>query len=258
MIPVVLIHKGTSERYPLGLVVDQSYKFHNPTILLGDNELATYSHLADEFASHYVHMSGNHKDFELFCLLRWFILYEWMDIFKIDICFYQDSDALLYCNVEDEYKAWGEDYALTLSMGTSPATSYFTRAGLSSFLDFVRDIYVNRNPLFKELGRIYEEMRAQNLAGGICDMTLFKYFKQEAHHIKVGEMSDIKSGATFDHNINDAGNYVQILAGRKAVTLIDGVPYCGLDGGDGIHKIKFNALHFQGQAKNLIKEYAVK
>lgn len=255
MIPVVLIHKGASERYSLGLVVEQSRKWHNQTVFLGDEEINIFSRGVKEFAEHYEHLSSNHEAFELFCIARWFILYDWMSEFKIDRVFYADSDVLLFCDVEKEWDIWGEGYGLTLSHGTSPATSYITRSGLLAFLSFVQDIYYNHNENYFELKRIFAEMRAQNLPGGICDMTLFKFFREQVTHVKVGEMSDIKKGATFDHNINSRDN-LYFEKGHKKIWMSDGIPY-GEWFSDST-KVRFNALHFQGGAKNLIREYVTK
>ncbi len=252
MIPVVLIHKGASERYPLETVLRQSRKWGNETILLGDEQVGLYGNSAAEFAAHYEHMSGNHQAFEQFCFQRWFILHEWMEKNNVPIAFYQDSDVLLYCNVTEEYPLWGRDYAFTLSKGTSPATSYFTAPGLSCFLDFVRDVYVNHNALYAELRRIYEEMQTQELPGGICDMTLFKFFREQVIHVSVGEMSDIKEGATFDHSINVSDGFTVYKDIKGIVFDVLQRPY----GWHGEDRVRFNTLHFQGQAKNLIQEHA--
>ena len=255
MIPVILIHQGASERYPLNSVMAQAYKFGNRVELLNDAR-ETYGNSAREFEKHYEHLSGNHVDFEKFCFARWFILLDWMRANDRDVVFYQDSDVLLYCDVTKEFETWGAGYAFTLALGTSAATSYFTRAGLQAFCDFVMDTYMNRNALFVELQRIFVEMQAQRLPGGVCDMALFKFFKAQVTHVSVGEMTDVRKGATWDHNINASDGF-DMRGGVKQIDFNNtGFPYGTISPIQGQVYIRFNALHFQGGAKKLIREYA--
>ncbi len=261
MIPVVMIHWGEASRYSLPLVMEHDRKFGNCVILLSDQpgaggNLGQFMRGANRFAEHYEHLSTNHYAFELACVQRWFALREWMDDQRREQVLYTDSDVLLYCNAEKEFPTWGEGYALTLALGTSPATAYITRAGLHAFCDFVNSIYVGHNQWWDEFHRIYAEMRAQNLPGGIADMTLFRFFKQEVRHVKVGEMAEIRDGATWDHNINSSDGY-RLRGGIKAIDFVSGGsygsgPYGDRNGGF----VRFNALHFQDGAKHLIGSYA--
>ena len=255
MIPVILIHQGASERYPLNSVMAQAYKFGNRVELLNDAR-ETYGNSAREFEKYYEHLSGNHVDFEKFCFARWFILLDWMRANDRDVVFYQDSDVLLYCDVTKEFETWGAGYAFTLALGTSAATSYFTRAGLQAFCDFVMDTYMNRNALFVELQRIFVEMQAQRLPGGVCDMTLFKFFKAQVTHVSVGEMTRIVKppAVTWDHNINSADGFV-MENGIKQIEWDNEFPY-GRSQNNPYLQTRFNALHFQGGAKKLIRGYA--
>ncbi len=258
MIPVILIHYGNSERYPLNIIINQSRRFGNETTLIGDptngaeHQIADYNHEAEAFAQHYEHLSTNSIRFEEFCIIRWFILREWMTQNRVDLVLYIDSDVLLYANAETEWKKY-RDCALTLALGTSPATSYFTLAGLGAFLDFVLDVYVNRNDNFVEFQRIFRDMRAQNLPGGACDMTLFKFFKEQTARVKVGEMTDIIEGATWDHNINASDGY-ETAAGTKLVRFVEGKPFVLHEANDAL--VQFNSLHFQGRGKPLIQRFA--
>lgn len=251
-IPVVLIHWGKESRYPLDSIVQHDEKFGNTVYLLTDDpeaemNIQDYDHGAQRFAQYYVHMSGNHFEFEKQCIQRWYVLRQWMRHQNFDRVLYTDSDVLLYCNAEDAYAPY-RDCALTLALGTSPATSYFTLAGLGAFLDFVDSIYIGQNEILTEFKRIYAEMQTQGLPGGICDMTLFKYFKEQVRHVRVGEMTEIHDGATWDHNINSGDGYV-MKNGIKRIEWIDRKPYGSRNGGF----TRFNALHFQGGAKRLLR-----
>lgn len=247
MIPVVIIHKhgAKDDRYPLDQVVGQAQKFGNATYVIDDEPLAEM-HLEDywedaaKFEPYYVHLSGNHRAFELFCIQRWYVLRRWMRHQGFDRVLYTDSDVLLYCNAEEQYEPYRE-CALTLALGSSAATSYFTLAGLEAFCDFVDSVYIGQNAILAEFKRIYAEMQAQGLPGGISDMALFKFFKAEARHVRVGEMTEVHDGATWDHNINSGDGYV-MKNGIKRIEWIDKKPYGTRNGGF----VRFNSLHFQG------------
>jgi hypothetical protein len=260
-VPVVLIHQHPTPRYHLDLVVAQA-QTHNPgqVRLMTDESdfevnIEDYFARAREFAFHYEHMSTNHRDFELFCIQRWFVLLAWMEANKVPVVLYTDSDVLLYANAEEEWAKYRE-CALTLCLGTSPATAFLTQVGLAAFVDFVESVYVNHNATFIEFQRIFREMQAQGLPGGICDMTLFKFFKEQVTHVKVGEMTQVIDGATWDHNINASDGYI-MRRGIKDIEFVE------LDESEvplgwkknPVEQVRFNALHFQGQAKALIPQY---
>lgn len=256
IIPVVLIHKhgAKDDRYPLEAVKAQAAQSGNTVHLLDDSVISDYWEGAKRFAQYYVHLSTNHRDFELFCIQRWYVLAEWMQANEQDRVLYLDSDVLLFCNAEEQWRPF-EGCALTLALGTSPATSYFTLQGLNAFLDYVDSIYVGQNSVLKEFYRIYTEMQAQSLAGGICDMTLFKFFKEQVRHVRVGEMTERHNGSTWDHNLNSGDDYFMLTTqGPKAIEWKRGQPYCRLQR-DGGQLIRFNSLHFQGGAKKWIPEY---
>lgn len=268
MIPVVLIHKhGTKDdRYPLNLVISQAERFGNTVVLIEDGpeakvKLADYWGEAAKFEQYYVHMSGNHASFEKLCFARWYVLAAWMQANEVDRVLYTDSDVLLYCNAEQEYEPY-KDCGLTLALGSSAATSYFTLSGLNAFLDYVDSIYVGRNAVFAEFERIYREMQAQHLAGGVSDMLAFKFFKEQVKHVKVGEMTEVHDWSTWDHSINSRDGF-DLSKGIKYISWGKCNKYYGHDVpygtiGNGTEDrmiIRFNALHFQGQAKRIMREY---
>lgn len=261
MIPVVFIHQhGTKDdHYNLDLVARHAERFNPRNVVLMTNgygaewAIEDYNARAQEFAEYYMHLSSNHRLFELFCIQRWFILHSWMEHNSVDKVLYADSDVLIYTDVSAAFKPY-QDCALTLCLGTSPATSYFTHDGLGAFLDFVESVYLGRNWILEDFQRIFREMREQNLPGGVCDMTLFKYFKQEVRHIRVGEMTEIHDGSTWDHNINSSDGYV-MNGGHKDIEFHEHRPHCKLLSGE---VVEFNSLHFQGGAKKSLVEIARK
>jgi hypothetical protein len=261
MIPVILIHKGHSDY--LRVILEQARQYNQQVILLGDSPLATepidaYMRNAKEFAACYKHMSGNYDDFELFCFQRWFILNEYMISNGVPVAFYQDSDVMLYADVEKE---WVKRYAyfdITLVQGTCANSSFFTQAGLSRFCKFAMATYANRNKLFLELERIYQEMRDQGRSGGICDMTLFRFYR-ETKTQPIGEMTDIVDNVTWDHHLRASDGYrMREEDGHtiKDIVFLGGFPHVYHLNRE--QNIRFNSLHFQGQTKPLIERYATK
>lgn len=258
-IPVVLIHRGKSERYPLATVITQARKFDNDIVLIGDEangateRLDDYFSVASDFATHYAHLSTNHVEFERFCIQRWFVLREWMVKREVDDCLYIDSDVLLFCNAGDEFGRWGSGYDFTLSLSTSPASSYFSRDGLYEFCNWAYKVYSERGAIFEEFQRVFNEMRRQNLPGGICDMTLLKFYRALIGAERIGEMTRVFGNSSWDHALPSGDGYF-VRDGLKAIEFFNGFPY-GQRLSDGA-PIQFLCLHCQGGAKNKIKEYA--
>lgn len=249
-IPVVFIHFGACEHLPVA--VAQAQRRGNPTYVLGDRELAACDD-AQKFAVVYQHLSMNHYAFELACFQRWFVLRDWMrgkfSATGSPVCLYLDSDVLLYANASAEWEFY-KQFNFTLALGTTAHTSFWHYTPLDAFCEFLLRTYDDRPALFAEMERIYAEMRAQNLAGGISDMFMLKAFAQTGWN--VGEMCEICNGATWDHNINASDNF-RMENGCKEIRMLDGTPFGFLETGE---PIRFKSLHFQGGAKSLMPQYA--
>lgn len=251
MIPVVFVHFGACE-YAM-TVTSHALRIGNEVILLGDDQLSAACD-AFQFGVHYKHLSTNHYAFELACFERWFVLRDWMHANGIPDCLYCDTDVLLFCNVENEWHgdAYYAAHDFTLSMETSGHTSFWKLYALDAFCRFVWDTYSQRDATFRELERIYGAMRAGKLAGGVSDMLLLKMFMQQ-NTFRVGEMSVVRNGIVWDHNINVSdGFYME--QGRKALHMANGVPRGTLI--QHARQVEFRSLHFQGGAKSLIPQYA--
>jgi len=110
--------------------------------------------------------------------------------------------------------------------------------------------------LFAKLEEKWAWHQANGIPGGVCDMTLLWFF---CHGRNVVNLSEVRGGATWDDNINQAENYLPDEYakenGIKYVTRWLKAGPLGWNDKLGI-AIRFNSLHFQGQAKRLMKEYA--
>ena len=261
MIPVILIHLGDSDY--LHHTFARALQMNREVILIG-NSLTTLPHEdvdkykldANVFEQHYRHLSGNHAEFELFCFQRWFILSEFMHTNNLETVFYQDSDVLLYADVNSEWKHY-EQYDFTLVQGTCASNSYFKRDGLDRFCRFVMSTYEKRDKLFQEFESIYIAMTAQGLPGGICDMTLFRYYKASNDPPPVGEMCAIdEKNATWDHHLRAPDGYrMRQEDGEtiKDVVFLSGLPH--VYNLSMQQNIRFKSLHLQGQTKAFAEKW---
>jgi hypothetical protein len=290
MIPVVFIHRGgqeylrtaikqASRRNEVALLGDQSNRHLNGLCYWFDwSEFTKRDRSFRDFLGSYVQMSSGHGEFELAWFERWFAIRNWMKATGQERIFHCDSDVMLYCDVNEAVKTWDMPYPYAAFQipksqpdyrwSASAHCSYWTKKALDEFCRFSLSAYmertrgINLNTLATKW-RWHQQMRQP---GGICDMTLlylwYSWRKTDAIAfleepiINNGKVFD---GATFDHNINVAENYLpdeyaMSDGGIKAVALNNNGDYMGWNELKG-EPVKFHALHFQGGAKGLMEEY---
>ena len=212
----------------------------------GFEECEKFSHL-------YEHMSTNSEWIEKFCFYRWFILLDYMKKNRLEVTFYCDSDMLLFCDVSKEYEHY-EQFDMTLTHQTAAISSYIGINALENFCEYVIKTYSNKNDIeYSYLTTKWDMHRKYNMGGGICDMTLLRNWSYQYIPNRIGEMMYIYDGKTWDHNINVSDGVYDHDGRIKKIKFIEGIPYC-------FNKklnqdIKFNSLHFQGPAKNLISNF---
>lgn len=252
MIPVVFIHFGECEYASLTLA--QAKARGNEVVFLNPPRDALYQY---PFSQFYQHLSTNHVYFELACMVRWFVLRDWMLDNGVPDCLYCDTDVLLFANVESEIHSDPYCHAqdFTLSLGTSGHTSYWKREPLEAFCNWMTTTYEVRDDYFREMERIFREMQAQGLAGGVSDMLLLKMFANsdaaKLLGLRVGEMSAVRDGKIWDHNFNASDGFAK-EDGHKRIVFINGDPF-GHPSHGGF--VRFLSLHLQGQAKQWIRNY---
>lgn len=266
-VPVVFIHYGASDH--LLIALRQAKRFDNQVFLIrnslrlrqqgavADREFIAGSVLENDFTKLYQHLSRNHHEFELQCIVRWFDLRDMMNREQIDQCLYLDSDVLLFANADLEWQYYNQ-FDFTLCLGTTGHTSFWRRDALSQFCEFVTKIYQDRDYNYLELERIFQEMLKQDLAGGVSDMLLLKMFREQTD-LHIGEMCEVVWGSMWDHNLNASDGFRTNGANRKDIQFINGYPHAIRDTQDGdfhlVETIRFKSLHFQGQAKHLMNEF---
>lgn len=219
MIPVVYIHFGVLPNY-LKRSINQSLKFNNKVVLITDIEAlipgvdvvdsSLYNNQVNDFENAYVHMSSNKPDFEKICIKRWIVLANYVSKNNIDVCYYSDSDVMLYANINDVYPAYQNyDAAYTLPeyqdnyrWTASACCSFWKKETLFKFSKFIIDVYTGSG--LEKLKEKWTYHQQHNIAGGVCDMTLLYLF---SNTINFCSLTKVVDGITFDQNYIDSENY---------------------------------------------------
>lgn len=268
---IIILQKGKADY--LDCVLEQAKRW-NPTydiILLGDKtnkkeknciwyDYKDYVRSAqDILVKNYKHFSTNPAEYELICIARWFIISEFMERNGVKRAFITDSDVLLYCNIEDEYRRNWRNYRCTLTHNISAGISFMNeRDVLKEYCDFVVGCYSGKEKFWFDKAKSHYDCLQQNKrSGGVNDMTFWGFLRYLNPPGDFGETMSIVTGSTFDHNMNVSYGY-RMSNGVKEFRFTEGlkgyVPSC-------IHEkrkeeIKFNCIHFQGaHRKRLIRNY---
>jgi len=265
MIPVIIINIGY-DNY-LDYVIQQAAK-NNFVHYIGDCEpnlksdkikfskIDLFLDEAEIFQQKYVHLNTTPYQYELFCYSRWFVLKKFMIENNLDTVFYIDSDVLLFTNVDQEWSKYNQ-YELTLLHRTAAISSFITLKGLEKFCNMLLTIYKNQESYdFQKIKSHFDIRQKHRLCGGVCDMTLFEYFHYNSSYGggpgRVGEMMQIIKDSTYDHNINAEDQDFEFEHNFKKVKIVNKQPFVY---NNKLNKnIKFNSLHFQGNAKQFIKQ----
>jgi hypothetical protein len=218
-IPVVYVHYGNIPGY-LKRSLQNATQYNKTVYLITDTRywqdkvkcisVKKYKKDVDVFESAYTHLSTNSAEFEKICIARWFILRNFMEDQKIDVCYYADSDVMIYDNLSKIYESYSEyDAAFSMSesqenyrWAASASCSYWKIGIINKFCEFVLNAYKSDKKELMEEKWAYHVNN--NLAGGVCDMTLLYLFSKEINYYS---LSKIKDQVTFDHNMFDSSNY---------------------------------------------------
>ena len=274
--PIVFIHNGRSTNLLWAIYQAKHADPNAPVFTIGDNQrfsglpVTPLAALAgantEKFARVYRHMSSNSEDFERMCYLRWFYLLQFMKTRGLRDVFHYDSDALVYSKGEDIKNTLletGQECGLSIvrepcdgdRLGVASGhASYWTVGILEQFCDFCLETFTSENYL-----RLYERKfawhRANNVAGGVNDMiTLFLFWLK--HGRRIANFAAIRAGAVMDHNVNEPLNdgiaRYQKEGAYKKIRFASGAPFFTLENNT---PVRAHAIHFQGAAKAIMKNY---
>lgn len=272
MIPIILTHRG-NQPY-VRTAIEQAKRRNGRVVLIGDESNkdfgaehylnADYWQGAAEFAKVYRHMSHNPYAQELYCFQIYFVLRDFCRAQGIERLFTMDSDVMLYCDVTEYEKTLGDyDLAINWCERQEPYrwsaclhNSFWKLPILEATCRFMEGVYGNTisHPIWNKLVEKWAWHRDNNVPGGLCDMTLLHFFRQGR---KAVNLSEVRNGSVWDDNINQGENYYEneySWCPECGVKEMNGKPYTGwnkkLE-----QMVRFNALHFQGQAKGRMEDY---
>jgi hypothetical protein len=169
---------------------------------------------------------------------------------NLDSCLYLDSDVLLFTDADEQARRFSS-YDLTLT-GISPHCVFVNgRKTLEQFCNFLLEAYTNPK-LFQMFEAVYLDSQARGLAGGVCDMTGFGFFR---HYGKPGilDISAVLDGTAYDNSMCDPGQGFEMQNGIKVIRWENDLPH-GRFTATG-EWVRLMALHFQGPSKGRIFEH---
>lgn len=261
MIPIVLIHIGNSPYLKYSIEQARQSNRRSPIILIGDEDsdqgypqaefflMNHYLGDALEFVKVYEHMNTNSRDFELFCFIRWFLLFDFMRKHNLKNAVYIDSDIMLYENMYHEQFALYE-YDLAIA-GVAPPALINNIEALAAFCSFAVECYTDPQRL-SWLKNRFDMMQANGQRGGNCDMTIWELFVRQTDY-RLYDLSQLCQGATYDKGILASDGF-EMDGVMKRIIWRDGQPYgVPLEGGE---PVRFKGLHFQaGYGKKIMADY---
>lgn len=223
-----------------------------------DGTSGVFCEAADKFAALYRHMSSNSRMFELAALQRWFRIRALMRAEGMAEVLVLDSDVLLFATPAEIRALWFDGSAVGLAVpgGQEPYewcasghSCYWPIDRLDAFCEFLMRLYAVPAERALLEGKWAHHLASGTL-GGVCDMTAFYLFAR--HEAAVANVSAVRAGTTFDHNINTAANETEgeyeMRGGVKAVAW-DAAGNPTVRRADTGEAVRFLTLHFQGHAK---------
>lgn len=270
MIPVILTHRG-NQLY-LRTAIEQAKRRNERVVLIGDETNrdfgaehylnADYWEGAAEFEKVYRHMSHNPYAQELYCFQIYFVLRDFCQAHGIERLFTMDSDVMLYCDVTEYEKTLGDyDLAINWCERQEPYrwsaclhNSFWWLGTLERICEYMMGAYQG-GALMKSLEKKWAWHQGNGVPGGVCDMTLLHFFRQELLAVN---LSRPRNKTVWDDNFNIPENYredeYEMWHSHKAMVFYsDGEVRCWSNYYQ--MELAFNALHFQGQAKRRMEEY---
>ena len=286
---IVFIHSGYSPYLEFSLRQARAASPESDIVLLGDaandrfpadaspfvrhvnTRTSAYRAAAAEIADVYRHYSSNGAGFELACFERWFALRTFLRAEGLADALVLDSDVMLYASESELRRTWlGPQTALAvcrpagqdgLRWMASPHVSYWTAATADAFCAFAVQTYVEPELRARYVQK-WEHHLATSAAGGICDMTALFLFAEmlstESVTTFAGTAGVLDGPVTVDGNVNDAENEwpgeFETDADGKAIRWDGEGRPTGRNRRLG-RTVRFQALHFQGQAKARMATY---
>lgn len=223
----------------------------------------------ERFKKCFINYSTNPHNYEMFCFLRIFYIYNLLIKEGLNDIFHLDSDCVLYESLENITFNKGICYSLQtysqakneLHMVGCVHNALLNREFCQKFIELCYNIYENKSKLYLIEPKIKWHVD-NGVNGGICDMTLY-YLMHSENLVEVEDLNNIfivnGEKCTFDHNLScsygfDGEETYLIKNGIKVLTKKydeknNKIIYANREDGE---KIRLLSIHFQGNKKRFI------
>ena len=267
---IVIIHMGFAKYL---LYVLRQIKITNPNskiFLISDKENKKYSKYSTfvdiskiqsleskSFKENYIHLGKSSPNYEMFCMLRWIILRDFMREYNIKECLHIDSDILIFSDLNKALNPFS-NYKISLAHNLALTMHIKDIEILNEFSKYLLFKYTNENELNKLKDMYYKTDRVNNgVAGSISDMDISREFFSRVKE-PIGDLSEIVNDSIFDSAIVYGESEFEMLKkGKyklKKIFFENKIPFCNYILNGENKKIKFHSLHLLTWTKLFIKK----
>ena len=266
---IVIIHMGFAKYL---LYVLRQIKITNPNseiFLISDKENKKYSKYSTfvdiskiqsleskSFKENYIHLGKSAPNYEMFCMLRWIILIDFMREYNIKECLHIDSDILIFSDLNKALNPFS-NYKISLAHNLALTMHIKDIEILDEFSKYLLFKYTNENELNKLKDMYYKTDRINNgVAGSISDMDISREFFSSVKE-PIGDLSEIVNDSIFDSAIvYGEPEFEMLKKGKyklKKIFFENKIPFCNYILNGENRKIKFHSLHLLTWTKLFIK-----
>lgn len=267
---IVIIHMGFAKYL---LYVLRQIKITNPNseiFLISDKENKKYSKYSafvdiskiqslesKSFKENYIHLGKSSPNYEMFCMLRWIILRDFMREYNIKECLHIDSDILIFSDLNKALNPFS-NYKISLAHNLALTMHIKDIEILDEFSKYLLFKYTNENELNKLKDMYYKTDRVNNgVAGSISDMDISREFFSRVKE-PIGDLSEIVNDSIFDSAIvYGEPEFEMLKKGKyklKKIFFENKIPFCNYRLNEENKKIKFHSLHLLTWTKLFIKK----
>lgn len=267
---IVIIHMGFAKYL---LYVLRQIKITNPNseiFLISDKENKKYSKYSTfvdiskiqsleskSFKENYIHLGKSSPNYEMFCMLRWIILRDFMREYNIKECLHIDSDILIFSDLNKALNPFS-NYKISLAHNLALTMHIKDIKILDEFSKYLLFKYTNENELNKLKDMYYKTDRINNgVAGSISDMDISREFFSNIKE-PIGDLSEIVNDSIFDSAIvYGEPEFEMLKKGKyklKKIFFENKIPFCNYRLNEENKKIKFHSLHLLTWTKLFIKK----
>lgn len=267
---IVIIHMGFAKYL---LYVLRQIKITNPNseiFLISDKENKKYSKYSTfvdiskiqsleskSFKENYIHLGKSSPNYEMFCMLRWIILRDFMREYNIKECLHIDSDILIFSDLNKSLNPFS-NYKISLAHNLALTMHIKDIEILDEFSKYLLFKYTNENELNKLKDMYYKTDRINNgVAGSISDMDISREFFSSVKE-PIGDLSEIVNDSIFDSAIvYGEPEFEMLKKGKyksKKIFFENKIPFCNYVLNGENKKIKFHSLHLLTWTKLFIKK----